>query len=115
MTDLDKKRKKEIAKYIGNNIYQNRKEKKITREELAEKSNLSANHIYEIEMGNCMPTALTLIDICISLHIPISNIIDINLLDNKNLLYDNFLDDFQKLSEKEKNTVINLIQYMANN
>lgn len=114
MTDLDKKRKNEIAKYIGNNIYRNRKNKKVTREELAEKSNLSANHIYEIEMGNCMPTALTLIDICISLNISISQIIDVNLLKNKDVVYDNFLDDFQRLSEKEKNIVINLIQYMAN-
>lgn len=115
MTDYDKKRKNEIAKYIGNNIYTNRKKKKVTREDLAEKSNLSANHIYEIEMGNCMPTALTLIDICMSLNISISQIIDINLLKNKENVYENFIDDFQKLTDKEKNSVIQLIKYMANN
>ena len=115
MTNSDKERKNEIAKYIGNNIYKNRKKKKITREESAEKSNLSANHTYEIEMRTCMPTALTLIAICISLNISISQIIDVNLLKNKDFIYDNFLDDFQKLSDKEKNTVIHLIHYMANN
>ena len=76
---------------------------------------LSANHIYEIEMGNCMPTALTLIDICMSLNISISQIIDINLLKNKENVYENFIDDFQKLTDKEKNSVIQLIKYMANN
>lgn len=29
MTEYDKKRKNEIAKYIGNNIYTNRKKKKV--------------------------------------------------------------------------------------
>ena len=48
-------------------------------------------------------------------YISISQIIDINLLKNKDNIYDNFLDDFQKLTEKEKNTVINMIQYMAKN
>lgn len=62
-----------------------------------------------------MPTALTLIDICMSLNISISQIIDINLLKNKENVYENFIDDFQKLTDKEKNSVIQLIKYMANN
>ena len=115
MLDSDKERKSKIAKYIGTNIYKYRKDKGYTREELAEKSNLSSNHIYELEMGNCMPTTLTLIDICNSLKISLSQIIDTKLFDNDNNLSDDFLDDFLKLTEKEKNSVIQLIKYMANN
>ena len=42
-------RKKEIAQYIGKNIFELRKAKKLSREQFAEKTNLSANFIYEIE------------------------------------------------------------------
>lgn len=56
------KEKNKLAKYIGSNIFQYRKKKKLTREELTEKSNLSSNHIYELEMVNCMPTTITLIE-----------------------------------------------------
>ena len=115
MTDSDKDRKSKIAKYIGNNIYQYRKNKGYTREELAEKSNLSSNHIYELEMGNCMPTTITLIDICNALKVSLSQIIDTKLFDKDNNLSGDFLDDFLKLSDKEKRSVIQLIKYMANN
>lgn len=114
MVTFDDDRKKKIAKYIGNNIYEYRKKNKFTREELAEKSNLSANHIYELEMGNCMPTTITLIELCIALNISLTNLIDIELLNN-NDLSDTFINDFQRLSGKEKKSVIQLIKYMANN
>lgn len=53
MTVSYNERKNKLAKYIGSNIFQYRKKKKLTREELTEKSNLSSNHIYELEMGIC--------------------------------------------------------------
>ncbi|MBQ9659493.1 MAG: helix-turn-helix transcriptional regulator [Clostridia bacterium] len=115
MTDPDKERKNKIAKYIGSNIFQYRKKKGYTREELAEKSNLSSNHIYELEMGNCMPTTITLIDICNALKISLSQLIDTKLFDNDNNLSENFLEDFFKLTEKEKNSVIQLVKFLANN
>ena len=115
MTEQSKDRKSKIAKYIGNNIYQFRKKKCYTKEDLAEKSNLSANHIYELEMGNCMPTTITLIDICNALKVSLSQIIDTKLFDNDNNLSEDFLEDFIKLTEKEKNSVMQLVKYMANN
>lgn len=115
MVDSDKERKSKIAKYIGANIYNFRKNKGYTREELAEKSNLSSNHIYELEMGNCMPTTMTLIDICNSLKISLSQIIDTKLFDKENNLSDDFLDDFLRLTDKERRTVIQLTKFMANN
>lgn len=115
MTVSDNERKNKLAKYIGSNIFQYRKKKKLTREELAEKSNLSSNHIYELEMGNCMPTTITLIDICNALNITLSQIIDLSFINNNNEFSENFLIDFQKLTDKEKKSVIQLIKYMANN
>lgn len=66
-------------------------------------------------MGNCIPTALTLIDICMSLNITLSQIIHLNLINNNNEFSEIFSTDFQKLTDKEKNSVIQLIKYMANN
>lgn len=111
----DNDRKNKLAKYIGNNILQYRRNQKLTREELAEKSNLSSNHIYELEMGNCMPTTITLIDICNALNISLSQIIDLNFINNSNEFAENFLVDFQKLTVKEKKSIIQLIKFMANN
>lgn len=115
MIAFDEDRKKKLAKYIGNNIYEYRKKNKFTREDLAEKSNLSANHIYELEMGNCMPTTITLIEICIALNISLTQLIDTRLLSNNNEVAETFINDFQKLTEREKKSIIQLIKYMANN
>ena len=115
MNIFDNDRKDKLAKYIGNNILQYRKKKKLTREELAEKSNLSSNHIYELEMGNCIPTTITLIDICNALNISLSQIIDLKFINNNSEYADNFLVEFQKLTEKEKQSVITLIKFLANN
>lgn len=115
MTDPDKERKAKIAKYIGQNIFQYRKKRGYTREEFAEKSNLSANHIYELEMGNCMPTTITLIDICNALKVSLSQIIDTKLFDKDNNFSDDFLENFMKLNEKEKNAVIQLVKNLSNN
>lgn len=111
----DDDRKSKLAKYIGKNIYKYRRKRKLTREALAEESNLSSNHIYELEMGNCMPTTITLIDICNALNISLSHLIDLNLLKNNNEFSEIFMDDFQKLTEKEQKSVIQLIKFMANN
>lgn len=108
-------RKSKLAKYIGKNIYKYRRKRKLTREALAEQSNLSSNHIYELEMGNCMPTTITLIDICNALNISFSHLIDLKLLKNNSEFSEIFMDDFQKLTEKEKKSVIQLIKFMASN
>lgn len=76
---------------------------------LAKKSN---NHIYELEMGNSMSTTIILIDICNALEISLNQLIDLKLLNNKTEYTETFLDDFSKLTDKEKNTVICIIKYM---
>lgn len=49
MNNLESERKATIAKAIGKKIYTLRTRQKYSREFLAEKVNLSANYIYEIE------------------------------------------------------------------
>ena len=61
--DIDN-RKEEIAQYIGKKVLELRKSKKLSREQFAEKTNLSANYIYEVEKGNSIPGSMALIDIC---------------------------------------------------
>lgn len=115
MTDSDKERKTKISKYIGNNIFHYRKNKGLTREELAEKSNLSSNHIYELEMGNSMPTIITLIDICNALNISFSQLLDLSLFDNKTEYSESFLDNFNKLTNEEQSFIIKMIKLLSEN
>ena len=91
---MENKRKQNMAKYIGNNIHKYRTTSNLTREQLAEKSNLTASHIYQLEIGNCIPSLTTAIDICNSLNISISQLV-CDLLDT------------------EKNAIIKLIENLT--
>lgn len=66
-------------------------------------------------MGNCITTTITLIDICNALNIYLSQIIDLNFINNNNEFTEDFLIDFHKLINKEKQLIIYLIKFMANN
>ena len=92
LLQLENKRKKDMAKYIGNNIHKYRTASNLTREQLAEKSNLTASHIYQLEIGNSVPSLITTVDICNSLNISISQLVD-------DLLYEDitkFIDSIAK-------------------
>lgn len=106
-------RKAEIAKYIGNNILNLRKQNKLSREEFAEKTNLSANYIYEIEKGNSVPGCIALIDICNYFGVAPSNLlgkyIDTNIYTASELINTSY----QKLSAYDKKLIIDMIDLMA--
>ena len=108
-------RKKKMAKYIGNNILEYRKKMKLTREQLAEKSHITASHLYQLEIGNSIPSIVTTIDICNALNITIAQITDNLLYDNVNKFTELISHDFNKLSNANKNIVIQLIKYMEDN
>lgn len=109
----DEERKKYISSSIGKKIFNIRKEKKISREKLAEKSNLSTTYIFGIENGQSMPSCLSLIDICNALEIHPSILLDeFILITNKNKY--NML-NFEKLTTKEKKAVENLIEFLSKN
>lgn len=108
-------RKKKMAKYIGNNILEYRKKMKLTREQLAEKSHITASHLYQLEIGNSIPSIITVIDICNALNITIAQLTDNLLFENVNKFTEIISNDFNKLSSVNKDIVIQLIKYMENN
>ena len=111
--DIQDKRKKEMAKYIGDNIHKYRTFYNLTREQLAEKSNLTASHIYQLEIGNSIPTLITAIDICNSLNISLSQLTDELIFDDVNKFIDSISKNYSKLSDREKNVVIHLVKNLS--
>ncbi len=113
--DIEEKRKRSMAEYIGKNINKYRVDMKLTREQLAEKSHITASHLYQLEIGNSVPSIITIIDICNALNITIAQITDNILYDNVNKFTELISNNFNKLSEKDKKTIIQLIKYMEDN
>lgn len=108
-------RKKKMAKYIGNNILEYRRRMKLTREQLAEKSNITSSHLYQLEIGNSVPSIITVIDICNALNITIAQLTDNLLFENVNKFTELISNDFNKLSPVNKDIIIQLIKYMEDN
>lgn len=112
---LEEKRKKEMTKYIGENIRKYRTNLKLTREQLAEKSRITASHLYQLEIGNSVPSIITIIDICNALDITIAQLTDNLLYNNVNKFTEIISRDFDKLSENNKKIIIQMIKFMENN
>lgn len=107
---IEDQRKKDMAKYIGNNIHEYRINNKLTREQLAEKSHITASHLYQLEIGNSIPSIITILDICNALNITVAQITN-NLIYNEASKYTELIaEDFSKLSEKSKSAIIQLIK-----
>ena len=107
-------RKKEVAQYIGNKLLELRKSKKLSREQFAEKTNLSANYIYEIERGNSIPGSIALIDICNFCEIAPSNLLERYLDTNIYTAAELINTNFQRLSNYDKKLIIDMINLLAN-
>ena len=112
---MEDDRKKAIAKEIGNRIYQLRKNNKMTREKLAEYSNLSPHYIYYLEKGEYLPGCIAIIDLCNALNTTPSQLLSPSLNININLFTETIKDDFNKLSEHDKKVLIDIIKSMVNN
>lgn len=106
--------KREIAQYIGKKVLQLRKDKKMSREQFAEKTNLSANYIYEVEHGNSIPGGIAIINICNFCNIAPSNLfgtyLDTNIYTASELTNTNF----QNLSNYDKKLIIDIINFLSN-
>lgn len=107
---IEEQRKKDMAKYIGSNIHQYRINKKLTREQLAEKSHITASHLYQLEIGNSIPSIITVLDLCNALNITVAQLTDNLLYCNVNKYVEKISKNFDKLSEKNKKAVIQLIE-----
>lgn len=95
-----------MTKYIGENICKYRTGFKLTREQLAEKSHIIASHLYQLEVGNNVPSIVTIIDICNALDITIAQLTDNLLYNSVNKFTEIIATDFNKLSENNKKVII---------
>lgn len=77
-----------IKKNLGNRIREIRVSRSLTQEMLAEKINMSAKSLSQIELGNNFVSAETLEEICVALDITPSALFDFKYADvaNKNSL-----------------------------
>lgn len=108
-------RRKQISITLGKNILEMRKQKNYTREELAEKSNLSANYIYGLENGTYLPGCLALIDLSNALETTPSQLLDKYINNKKENLIEHLSNNLDYLSEKDLNLLSNIITYLSQN
>lgn len=106
--------KEEIAQYIGKKVLELRKSHKLSREQFAEKTNLSSNYIYEIEKGNSVPGCIALIDICNYFEIAPSTLLGKYLDKNVYTLSEIINTNYQKLSNYDKKLIVDMINLLAN-
>lgn len=111
--EIDNK-KSEIAQYVGKKVLDLRKSKKLSREQFAEKTNLSANYIYEVEKGNSIPGCMALIDICNFCEIAPSNILGKYLDTNIYTVSELTNTSFERLSNYDNKLIIDMINLLAN-
>ena len=100
-----------INKIIGNNIRYIRKSNKLSQEKFAEKVELSPQFVSDVERGLEGISLVTAIKICNTMNCsPL--VLFANLIE-----YDNFInemDNFTKLSEKNRNIILDIISALLN-
>ena len=111
----DEKRRTQIAKRLGANLLKLRKEKGYTREELAEKSNLSSNYIYGLENGTYLPGCIALIDLANTLDVTVTKLLNDYMDNKKNTLLENIEKNINSLSDRDINLILNIIDFFNNN
>ncbi len=110
--DKEEEKRQQIAHTLGKNILKLRKLKNYTREELAEKSNLSANYIYGLENGTYLPGCLALIDLSNALDTTPSNLLDKYIDNKKNNFIENISKNLDNLSERDLNLLLTIIEFL---
>ena len=110
--EKEEERRKQIATTLGQNLLKMRKSKNYTREELAEKSNLSANYIYGLENGTYLPGCLALVDLSNALDTTPSRLLDKYIDNKKSNFIENLSENLDNLSERDLNLLLNIIEFL---
>lgn len=111
----DDNRRDQIAKNLGRNLLNLRKARGYTREELAEKSNLSANYIYGLENGTYLPGCLALIDLSNALNTTTTDLLN-NYIDNKkNVFLEKISQNIDKLSDRDLDLILSIVEFCNKN
>ena len=109
----EKELKFKKAKEIGEQISSIRSNYGISREKLAEKSNISANYLYEIEIGKKVPNVIIFSNICNALDVSTDKILNPNLYNQLSDFINDISHDFFCLTDKEKSLIKNIIHFLA--
>ncbi len=110
----EKEIKSQRAQEIGKQISTIRNNLKMSREKLAEKSNISTNYVYEIEIGRKVPNVIIFSNICTALGVSCEEVLNPSLLNQLNDFIKDIEMDFYKLSNKDKKLIKNNIHFLAN-
>ena len=103
--------KKKSAIKIGKKIQQIRKSNGYTQEKLAEKIEVSARHISDIEQDRSKPSYEVLIRICNLFQIGMDQIFSDYLNIKEKSAIEFGITGYNKLSKKDKETIENLIMF----
>lgn len=95
---------------IGRNIKKYRIEKKLRQEDLAEKTDLSANYIGMVERGEKIPSLETFISILNALEISADMILADVLKQGYVVKNSLFSEDMQKLSQEDRERIYLVIE-----
>ena len=96
---------------IGKTIKQIRKSNGYTQEKLAEKIEVSVRYISDIEQDRAKPSYEILIRICNLFNIGINQIFSKYLKEEENKSLEYKLAGYEKLNDKDKETIDNLIMF----
>ena len=100
------KTESELRKSIGKNIRLARSKTKYTQERLAEKLQLSARYISQLERGIAFGSATTIVNLCKALDIDsnflFQNVIDCDTPYSTKYISDEFLRDYLQLNDYHK-------------
>lgn len=110
----EKQIRTERAKEIGRQIFSIRNELGMSREKLAEKSNISTNYVYEIEIGKKVPNVIIFSNICSALEVSSEKILNPKVVEQIDNFTETISKDFVKLSSRDKKLIINNIHFLAN-
>ena len=109
----EKDLKSQRAEKIGKEILSIRNKLKMSREKLAEQSNISTNYVYEIEIGKKVPNVIIFSNICNALGVSAEEILNPELQNDLNNFVKEISKDFLKLSDKDKRLIKNNIHFLA--
>lgn len=107
-------RRSQVAQILGSNILKLRKQKGYTREELAEKSNLSANYIYGLETGTYLPGCLALIDLSNALDTTSTQLLDKFINNKRNTFLEKISQNIDKLSDRDLSLILSIVEFCNN-
>lgn len=99
---------------IGRNIKKYRIEKKLRQEDLAEKTDLSANYIGMVERGEKIPSLETFISILNALEISADMVLADVLKQGYVVKNSLFSEDMQKLSQEDRERIYLVIETLIN-